>query len=102
LLRTHNAKEEAGIYAMLAQNEPAYIARLTAEHDGSNSCSEHRRTAARAAHSLQTAFAVCKTTSSPTSRTLISTLLQTLSPEQWDMVDDAHVNMFVMMSSRTT
>ena len=32
LLRTHNAKEEAGIYAMLAQNEPAYIARLTAEH----------------------------------------------------------------------
>lgn len=32
LPQTHNAKREAGIYGMLTQNEPAYIARLTAEH----------------------------------------------------------------------
>jgi hypothetical protein len=93
LLRTHNAKEEAGIYAMLAQNEPAYIARLTAEHGpielllGALAHSgEGRAFIADGLHRLQDHIFTDEQDAYPFA-------LQMLPPGQWDMVDDAHVNM---------
>jgi len=93
LLRTHKAKKEAGIYAMLAQNEPAYIARLTAEHGpielllGALAHSgEGRAFIADGLRRLQDHIFTDEQDAYPYA-------FQTLPPGQWDMVDDAHVNM---------
>ena len=93
LPRTHHAKKEAGIYAMLAQKEPAYIARLTAEHGpielllGALAHSgEGRAFIADGLRRLQDHIFTDEQDAYPYA-------FQTLPPGQWDMVDDAHVNM---------
>lgn len=78
---------------MLAQNEPAYIARLTAEHGpielllGALAHSgEGRAFIADGLRRLQDHIFTDEQDAYPYA-------FQTLPPGQWDMVDDAHVNM---------
>jgi len=61
--------------------------------DRSNSCSEHWRTAARAAHSFADGLRRLQDHIFTDEQDAYPYAIQTLPPGQWDMVDDAHVNM---------
>lgn len=91
LMRTHNGKEEAGIYTMLIENDPRYVASLALEHQlidndlrASAHTSEGRARVARAVRRLRDHIFMEEQDTYPYA-------FQTLSTAQWHFVDDAPV-----------
>jgi hypothetical protein len=88
MVRAHNAKEEAGIYAMLIANEPRYVASLAREHEliddllrASAHTSEGRDLVARGLRHLRDHIFTEEQDTYPYA-------FQTLSMAQWDFIND--------------